>query len=71
MGYNGILKPYKVYERHPETLFMYPELQVMCFRDDCHPVSGKNYAEIDWRIDTHAFHRTHADPFELMSEQVL
>lgn len=31
-GFNGLLQPYKLYERHPDSLRVYRRLQVMCFR---------------------------------------
>ncbi|XP_059154933.1 uncharacterized protein LOC131940301 [Physella acuta] len=35
--FNGVLMPYKVFERNPETLLIHKRLQVICFIGVCHP----------------------------------
>ena len=79
-GYNGLLKPYKMLERHPDTLFIYDKLQVMCWKLRCHPTwypdfRDKNadhtrYSNFNWR-DANTFHWTDPTPDELKSEDAL
>ena len=72
--YNAVLLPYKVYERHPEYLFIERRLQVMCFRLKCHPTWQDNYKNFqeeqpfDWRKDMYSIHFTYPDPIELTNE---
>ncbi|XP_059142707.1 uncharacterized protein LOC131930305 [Physella acuta] len=41
--YNGVMMPYKVYERDPETFYIYKKLQIICYYGDCHPIWQDNY----------------------------
>ncbi|KAH9508315.1 hypothetical protein Btru_050827 [Bulinus truncatus] len=41
--FNGIHMPYKVYERHPESVLIYTRLQVICARGFCHPTWDEDY----------------------------
>jgi hypothetical protein len=70
-GYNGLLKPYKIYEEHPESLFIYERLQVMCFKNKCHPSWNTTELAIDWRKDTFAYHWTWPTPVEFHNETIL
>ena len=70
-GYNGLLKPYKIYEWHPESLLIYKHLQVMCYMDNCFPLWGKEFNEIDWKRDTYAVHWTYPDPVEYTNMTML
>ena len=69
-GYPGLLA-YKIYEHHPEALFVHKPLQVMCFRDQCYPLSGENFTTMDWKRDTYAFHWTYPDPVEFSNKSSL
>ncbi|XP_076459348.1 uncharacterized protein LOC143292713 [Babylonia areolata] len=71
--YNALELPFKVYERHPDTVHVEPRLQVMCFWLKCHPIfhpDHKDWQEaqpFDWRTDVYAIHFTHPDPEEYSS----
>ena len=70
-GFNGLLQPYKIYERHPDTIKIKPNLQVMCFRGDCYPSWTKDWRAIDWRKETYAFHWVYPDPKEFTNRTTL
>jgi hypothetical protein len=70
-GFNGLLQPYKIYERHPNTLKIQRNLQVMCFREDCYPAWTKDWKSVNWKKDTYAFHWTYPDPPEFKDEHTL
>ncbi len=70
-GYNGLLQPYKLYERQPQLLFIDRHLQVMCFNQSCHPTWGVEEDQVDWRTDTYAYHWTWPVPREFRSPQDL
>ncbi|CAH1784266.1 unnamed protein product [Owenia fusiformis] len=74
-SYNGLQKPYKVYERHPHLVKINPHWQVICFgyEHGCHPTwtdwptyFNRNTTHrdtgIDWRKDAYAFHWTDPTP---------
>ena len=68
-SWNGLRQPYRVFERHPDTVLVEPRLQVICFKSLCHPTWWPGYhdatvshlnrppgvAPLDWRNDTFAF----------------
>lgn len=68
--YNAIELPYKVYEKHPDTVHIEPRLQVMCYYLKCHPVfhpQFRNYNEaqpFNWTTDVYSIHFTFPDPPE-------
>ena len=70
-GYNGLLKPYKIYEEHPELLFVYDQLQVMCFKTKCHPGWNTTEDNINWQHDTFAYHWTWPTPTEFHNKSTL
>ncbi|KAL8610177.1 hypothetical protein ACOMHN_005951 [Nucella lapillus] len=71
--YNALELPFKVYERHPDTVHVEKRLQVMCFWLKCHPIfhpDHKNWnveQPFNWRTDAFAIHFTHPDPEEYTS----
>ena len=79
-GYNGLLRPYKIFERHPDLLYVYDRLQVMCWELRCHPtwypnfrskdIDHRSYLDFNWR-EAHAFHWTYPTPDELLSEDAM
>ena len=79
-GYNGLLKPYKIFERHPDLVHIYDKLQVMCWELLCHPSwypdfrkkeeNHKNHPDFNWRA-AHLFHWTSPTPEELTNETSL
>ena len=79
-GYNGLLKPYKIYERHPDMVYIYDYLQVMCWNLKCHPTwvddfrnpknSHLNLTHFDWR-EAHSFHWTYPTPVEFKDARTL
>ncbi|XP_055871543.1 uncharacterized protein LOC129923638 [Biomphalaria glabrata] len=42
-GYNGILMPYKVFEMNPESVYIYEQLQIICYINICHPTWHPDY----------------------------
>lgn len=68
--YNAIELPYKMYERHPETVHIEPRLQVMCYYLKCHPIFHprfRNFNEaqpFNWTTDVYSIHFTFPDPPE-------
>ena len=79
-GYNGLLKPYKVYERHPDLVYIYDYLQIMCWKLKCHPTwvkdfrnpkkSHLNLTNFDWQRAI-SVHWTSPTPVELQDEETL
>nr|KAG5707536.1 hypothetical protein BaRGS_001084 [Batillaria attramentaria] len=71
--HNALEMPYKVYERHPDSVHIDRRLQVMCFWLKCHPTfhpDFKNWQQdqaFDWRTDVYSIHFTHPDPKEFDS----
>ena len=73
-GYNGLLRPYKVLEKHPDTLYLYDKLQVMCWYLKCHPTWDPDFRaansshltmkDFNWR-EGHVYHWTYPTPKEL------
>jgi hypothetical protein len=81
-SWNGLRQPYRIKERHPELVKIEPRLQVICFKDLCHPTWWKDYHNQnshhlnspsiqDWRNDTYSFHWTIPTPMELQSPKNL
>ena len=76
-GYNGLLLPYKLYERHPDLIYLNSRLQVMCWELRCHPtwVPGFRSSKADHKNmfpplqlnDSISFHWTAPTPKELTS----
>ena len=79
-GYNGLLKPYKVFERHPDLVQISDKLQVMCWKLLCHPTwypgfrdKGASHLKIqnfNWTM-ANSFHFTAPTPDCLMNETAL
>ncbi len=79
-GYNCLLKPYKVFERHPNLVHIFDKLQVMCWDLLCHPTWYPGFRDKDashlkiqnfnWTM-AHAFHFTAPTPDCLMNETAL
>lgn len=65
---------YKIYEEHPDLLYIEKKLQVMCFKLRCHPLWLPNYKdtsvhnEFDFKSTAYAVHFTEPVPIALMSE---
>lgn len=70
-GFNGLLQPYKVFERDPSILCLDKHLQVMCYMEKCYPLWDVDYRHMDWQRDTHAFHFVYPTPVEFTSKEVL
>jgi len=81
-GWNGIRRPYQVFERHPDLLKIDPHLQVICYRLKCHPTWWPDYHDDDvhhlvagrtfsWENDTNAMHWTNPTPYEFGNHRVL
>lgn len=77
-AWNGLRRPYKVLERHPDKILIDPHFSVTCFRSLCHPTWWSDYHNEsvhhansdsikDWRKDVYAFHWTLPTPFELIN----
>lgn len=72
--WNAVLMSYRTFERHPNQLFYYRHLQVMCDFGICHPSWEPGFRRdiddkrptipFDWRSDTLAVHVTRPDPEE-------
>ena len=82
--WNGLLVPYKLWERHPDLLLIEPHLQVICAKAVCHPTWYPGYQNggkvnhlttsslSNWKQDAHAFHITMPGiPPEFKSERAL
>ncbi|XP_059142439.1 uncharacterized protein LOC131930095 [Physella acuta] len=75
-SFNAILMPYKVYEQHPDLLYVDRYLQATCYHGVCHPTWQPDYFRdildenpvepFDWR-DARAFHFTAPKPPESLS----
>ena len=81
-SWNGLRQPYRIKERHPESVLIDPHLQVICFKFLCHPTWWPGYHNEsvhhlnspsikNWREDTYAFHWTLPTPPELENEVAL
>ncbi|XP_067933428.1 uncharacterized protein [Watersipora subatra] len=67
--YTGLLVPYKLYERYPETVKLDKKFQVICWKKTCHPpwMEGYNrpafHSEFNWQ-NVYSVHFTFPDPHE-------
>ena len=65
---------YKVYEEHPDLLYLEKRLQVICFHLLCHPLWLSNYKDtnihntFDFTKDAYSVHFTYPTPKEFESE---
>ena len=68
---------YKLYEEHPDLLYIERRLQVMCFNLRCHPLwlpnfrNEKIHNEFDFIKDAYAVHFTQPLPKSFKSRQWL
>ncbi|KAI8776999.1 hypothetical protein BgiBS90_022747 [Biomphalaria glabrata] len=75
--FNGVLMPYKVYERHPDTLFIDTHLQTICYVGVCHPAWHDDYMRSESEAskptrdfkqnETYALHYTHPKPDSILT----
>lgn len=79
---NGLQRPYKVMEKHPDLIFIEPHLQLQCVFLECHPTWIKDFhntknnhrnpsIKINWKTDVYAYHWTSPTPNELSSFESL
>ena len=73
--FHAVEMVYKIYEDHPDLLYIEKRLQVMCFGLKCHPLWLANYQEerfhneFDFTRDAYAVHFTHPIPKAFESEK--
>ena len=81
-GHNSLHMPYKIKERHPETLHIEPHLQVMCVDLVCLPTWSPEYESGNkshlnpnsfqtWRNDTHVIQWSRPTPDEFQNHENL
>ncbi|KAK2169797.1 hypothetical protein LSH36_7g20029 [Paralvinella palmiformis] len=70
-GYNGLLKPYKVYERNPSLVFIHDRIQTMCFKNRCYPKGRPSNKDFRWNTDTFSYHWTWPTPVEFHNQSIL
>ena len=72
--WNGLLMPYKISERHPDTIHIEPRLQVTCYHGACHAPWWPDHRDqskshftpghsLDWRRDMYALHATYPEQY--------
>ena len=72
--FHAIEMVYKIYEEHPDLLYIEKKLQVMCFKLRCHPLWLPNYKdtgvhnEFDFTSTAYAVHFTEPVPIAFMSD---
>ena len=72
--FHAIEMVYKIYEEHPDLLYIEKKLQVMCFKLRCHPLWLPNYKdtsvhnEFAFKNTAYAVHFTEPVPIAFMSE---
>lgn len=75
--YHAVEFVYKIYEDHPDLLFIHNRLQIMCHKMRCHPFWLSDYKddnvhhEFDFRSDVYSVHFTDPTPREFESEELL
>ncbi|XP_071150163.1 uncharacterized protein [Mytilus edulis] len=75
--FNAIELPYKTFEKYPETVYIEPHLQVMCYYLKCHPTFHPEYRNFNvdkpfnWTKDAYSIHFTYPDPSEYANETAL
>lgn len=75
--FHAVEMVYKVYEEHPDLLYIEKRLQVMCFQLRCHPLWLPNYKlalfhnTFDFKKDAYAVHFTDPIPKPFSSESEL
>ena len=73
--FHAVEMVYKLYEEHPDLLYIEKRLQVMCFMLKCHPLWLSNYQEdrihneFNFTRDAYAVHFTHPIPKAFESEE--
>ena len=73
--FHAVEMVYKIYEDHPDLLYIEKRLQVMCFMLKCHPIWLPNYQDdrthnvFNFTKDTYAVHFTYPLPREFISEE--
>ena len=72
--FHAVEMVYKLYEQHPDLLYIERQLQVMCFNLRCHPLWLPNYRnekihnEFDFTKDAYAVHFTQPLPKSFKSK---
>ena len=73
--FHSVETVYKVYEAHPDLLYIEKRLQVMCYKLNCHPLWLSNYKDayvhntFDFTKDAYSVHFTHPLPKAFTSEK--
>ncbi|KAH9487503.1 hypothetical protein Btru_074466, partial [Bulinus truncatus] len=75
--FNGVNMPYKVYERYPDTLYIYKPLQTICYVGVCHPAWHEDFKRPEGQAskptgnfnlnETLALHYTHPKPDSILT----
>lgn len=75
--WHAVENVYKLYEEHPDLLFIDKRLQIMCHELRCHPLWLKDYKstkahhEFDFTKDVYAVHFTFPTPEAFKSEKLV